>query len=227
MKTIRTVCSPALLTAVLTAACNGGSNGNGNANIGGGAATGGTSGGGTTSGGAGGGTTSGGAGGGGTTGGGAGNGGSGGSSAFAPATPPSDVCAMLTLADVQAVFPNALAGVEEPTGDTSAQGFWARICKYELNATPTQSLELVVFGALNENGLLGIKFAAQSGPVNNPVSGVGEEAHYWDDTAAHGTSGLWALKAPYSVDTTSYSITPTPTADQFKPLVVKALGQLK
>jgi len=218
MKTIRTVYSPALLTAVLTAACNGGSDGNGNANIGDGAATGGMSGGGTTSGGAG---------GGGTTSGGAGNGGTGGSSAFAPATPPSDVCAMLTLADVQAVFPNALAGVEEPTADTSAQGFWARICSYELSATPTQSLDLVVFGALNENGLQGIKFAAQSGPVNNPVSGVGEEAHYWDDTAAHGTSGLWALKAPYSVDTTSYSITPTPTADQFKPLVVKALGQLK
>lgn len=217
MKTIRRAYSPALLTAVLTAACNGGSNGNGNANIGDGAATGGMSGGGTSGGGGSGGTTS----------GGAGNGGTGGSSAFTPATPPSDVCAMLTLADVQAVFPNSLAGVEEPTGDNSAQGFWARICKYELSATSTQSLELVVFGALNENGLQGIKFAAQSGPVNNPVSGVGEEAHYWDDTAAHGTSGLWALKAPYSVDTTSYSITPTPTADQFKPLVVKALGQLK
>jgi hypothetical protein len=134
---------------------------------------------------------------------------------------------MLTLADVQAVFPNALPGVELPTGDNSAQGFWARDCKYDLSATSTQSLELVVFGLLNENGLQGIKFAAQSGPVNNPLSGVGSEAHYWDDTAAHGTSGLWALEAPYSVDTTSYSITLTPTAYQFKPLVVKALGQLK
>jgi hypothetical protein len=39
-------------------------------------------------------------------------------------------------------------------------------------------------------------------------------------------NGLWALKAPYSVDTTAYFFNAFPTADQFKPLVVKVLGQL-
>jgi len=72
----------------------------------------------------------------------------------------------------------------------------------------------------------GIKLAAQSGQVNTPVSGLGDEAHYWED-GTNGTNGLWAQKAPYSVDTTNYFIKPFPTADQFKPLVVKALGQLK
>jgi hypothetical protein len=39
---------------------------------------------------------------------------------------------------------------------------------------------------------------------------------------------LWAkFEPPYSVDTTAYFMTPFPTADQFKPLVVQALSQLK
>ncbi len=57
------------------------------------------------------------------------------------------------------------------------------------------------------------------------MSGVGDEAHYWEESG-QGTNGLWALKSPYSVDTTAYFIQPFPTADQFEPLVVKALGQL-
>jgi hypothetical protein len=165
-------------------------------------------------------------------GGGAGGSGTGGSSSFTPATPPSDVCALLTLADVQTLAPMAQAGVEEPTGDTTNIGFWSRICKYEVDATPTHSIELVVFGALTEAGLQGIKLAAQSGKVNEPVSGVGDEAHYWeDDSISPGktaTAGLWALQSPYSVDITNYFFPTTfPTADQMKPLVIKALGQLQ
>jgi len=157
---------------------------------------------------------------------GSGGGGAGGSGSFTPATPPADVCSMLTLADVQAVLQKANAGVEQQTGDNSALGFWARDCKWDTGSTSVVSLELVVFGALSETGLDGIKAAAKSGPVNNPVSGVGDEAHYWED-GTNGTNGLWALKAPYSVDTTNYFLKPFPTADQFKPLVVKALGELK
>src|SRR4029079_1477249 len=69
------------------------------------------------------------------------------SGSFAAATPPSDVCAMLTLSDVQAVLPDAVDGVEEKTADTSKVGFWARDCKWETTSGAT-SLELVIFGAL-------------------------------------------------------------------------------
>jgi hypothetical protein len=221
MNTNTRVLALVLMAATFDVACNDGGNGSskvGDGSVGGGGAIGdGASGGGTTSGGSGGGGTS--------SGGSGGGGGAGGSSSFKAAVPPSDVCAMLTLADVQAIFPNARPGVEQPTADTSAAGFWARDCKWDLSDTSTKSLELVVFGALTQDGLLGIKLAAQSGSVNNPVSGVGDEAHYWED-GTNGTNGLWALKAPYSVDTTAYFFTPFPTADQFKPLVVKALGQL-
>lgn len=36
--------------------------------------------------------------------------------------------------------------------------------------------------------------------------------HYWEESA-QGTNGLWALKAPYSVDATAYFLKPFPTAD--------------
>jgi hypothetical protein len=168
---------------------------------------------------------------GGAAGAGAGGSGTGGSSSFTPATPPADVCALLTLEDVQTLTPTAQAGVEEPTGDTTAAGFWSRICKYEASATPSHSVELVVFGALTEDGFQGIKLAASAGKVNDPVSGVGDEAHYWeDDSISPGktsTNGLWALDSPYAVDITNYFFPTTfPNADQMKPLVVKALGQL-
>lgn len=132
---------------------------------------------------------------------------------------------MLTQTDVQGVLPGAQPGADQQSPDTSAQGFWSRDCKWDGPTTAT-SLELVIFGALNQNGLAGIKLAAQTGTTNTPVSGVGDEAHYWEESA-QGTNGLWALRSPYSVDTTAYFMTPFPTADQFKPLVVKALGQLK
>lgn len=154
-------------------------------------------------------------------------GGSGGSNgSFTPATPPSDVCGMLTLTDVQGVLPNAQPGVEQQSPDTTAQGFWSRDCKWGGGPMSATALELVIFGALTQTGLDGIKIAAQTGTTNTPVGGVGDEAHYWEESA-QGTNGLWALKAPYSVDTTAYFLQPFPTADQFKPLVVKAIGQLK
>lgn len=168
----------------------------------------------------------------GTGGSGAGGSGTGGSSSFTPATPPSDVCALLTLADIQTLDPAAVAGVEEPMGDNSSLGFWSRICKYEVNATPSRSIELVIFGALTAEGLQGVKYAAQSGKVNEPVSGVGDEAYYWeDDSISPGTTataGLWALESPYSVDITNYFFATTfPTAEQMKPLVIKTLGELQ
>ena len=149
--------------------------------------------------------------------------GGGGGGGFTPGKQPADVCALITLADVQTVLPTATAGVEEPTGDNTALGFWSSICKYDAG---NQSLELVVFVALTSAGLQGIKYAAQSGDVNTPVSGVGDEAHYWEDNSVN-TGGLWALQSPYSVDITNYFPPKFPTADQMKPLVIKALAELQ
>jgi hypothetical protein len=148
--------------------------------------------------------------------------GGGGGGGFMPATPPADVCAMLTLADVQGLQPSSTAGVEQQTGDNTSLGFWARDCKWDGGST---SVELVVFGALNAQGLAGIKAAARSGKVlNMAVSGLGTEAHYWQDQMD--VSGLWAISGFYSVDVTSYFITPYPAEASFHPLVAKALGQL-
>ena len=153
----------------------------------------------------------------------AGTGGSGGGS-FTPATQPSDVCGMLTLADAQSLLPGATAGVEQPSPDTTNLGFWSVDCKWD-SSTSSNSIELVVFRALTKDGLNSVKLAAQSGDVNTPVTGLGDEAHYWQETA-QGTSGLWALKGSYSVDVTAYFIKPFPPETQFHPLVEKALGQL-
>jgi hypothetical protein len=152
-----------------------------------------------------------------------GGGGSGGSSSFTPGNVPSEVCALITLADVQTILPTATAGVEEPTADNSAVGFQSRICKYDAG---NQSVELEVFIALTQAGLDGIELAAQSGDVNVPVDGVGDEAHFWENNDVN-TGGLWALQSPYSVDITNYFPPAFPTADQMKPLVVKALAGLQ
>jgi hypothetical protein len=152
--------------------------------------------------------------------------GGGGGGAFTPATPPSDVCSLLTLADVQAIQPGSLAGVEQPTADTSAVGFWARDCAWDDGGTTGTSVDLVVFGATTQQGLAGIKLAASSGDVNTPVSGLGTDAHHWQDTT-NNTSGVWALDGSQSVDVTAYFFTPAPPEAQFHPLVAKVLGEIK
>lgn len=150
----------------------------------------------------------------------------GGGGAFTPATPPADVCGLLTLADVQAIQPGSLPGVEQPTGDTSSYGFWARDCAWDDGGTTGTSVELVVFGATTQQGLAGIKAAASSGDVNTPVSGLGTEAHLWQDTT-HNTGGLWALDGSQSVDVTAYFFPAFPPESQFHPLVAKVLAEIK
>lgn len=148
----------------------------------------------------------------------------GGAEPFTAATPPSDVCGMLTLSDVQGLFPGAVMNEEQPTPDTADLGFWSRDCEWSGDPTSV-SVELVVFGATTRSGLAGIKLAARSGDVNMPVTHLGDEAHYWEDTT-NGTNGLWALDGSYSVDVTAYFFTPFPPEEQFHPLVAKALGEL-
>jgi hypothetical protein len=143
---------------------------------------------------------------------------------IAKATPPSDVCGMLTLTDVQGLFPGAMSAEEQPTADTSDVGFWVRDCKWTGDPTSV-SIELVVFGATTREGLEGIRLAASSGTTNTEVSGLGDEAHYWEDEDVN-TGGLWALEGSYSVDVTAYFFTPLPAESLFHPLVEKALGEL-
>src|SRR4029077_5656641 len=116
---------------------------------------------------------------------------------------PSDVCSLLTTADVATIQPTTTAGAEQQTPDTSSFGFWSRDCAWNSGGT---SVELVIFGATTQQGLAGIKAAASSGDVNTPVSGLGTEAHYWEDTT-NTVNGLWALDGSLSVDVTAYFFT--------------------
>ena len=148
----------------------------------------------------------------------------GGSSAFKAATPPSDVCSLLTTGDIAAIQPMTTAGVEQQTADTSSVGFWSRDCAWNPSSGGT-SVELVIFGATSQQGLAGIKAAASSGDVNMPVSGLGTEAHYWQDTT-NTVNGLWAIDGSLSVDVTAYFFTPFPPEAALHPLVAKVLGEL-
>lgn len=140
---------------------------------------------------------------------------------FTPAPPPVDPCGLLTVADAQMIVPDAQAGVLDP-GPPDGPDFWSRDCAWH-SASTGDSVDLVLFGALSENGLVGIEAAAASGDVNTPVTGLGDEAHYWQDTP-QGTNGVWALSGSVSVDVTAYFVTPFPTADQIRPLVAKGLA---
>ena len=144
--------------------------------------------------------------------------------AFKPATPISDVCSLLTTSDVQTIMPGARPGAEQQTPDTADFGFWSRDCSWDVSDTSVQSIELVIFGATTEQGLAGIKAAAQSGTTNTPVSGLGTEARYWVEDA---DNGLWALDGSLSVDITAYFLTPMPTEAQLHPLVGKVLDEIK
>jgi hypothetical protein len=156
-------------------------------------------------------------------GGGSGDGGGG----FTAASPVANVCGLLTLADVQAVMPGAVAGVEQPTADTTSVGFWSRDCKWEDAVVTSRLMELVIFGATTAQGLAGLKLAAASGDTNTPVSGLGTEAHYWVKDPPIATNGLWARDGSLSVDVTAYFFDPIPTEAQLHPLVAKVLGELK
>lgn len=148
----------------------------------------------------------------------------GGGGAFQAAMPISDVCSLLTTSDVQTVLPGARPGAEQQTPPTADLGFWSRDCKWDVSDTSVQAIELVIFGATTEQGLLGLKAAAHSGKTNSSVSGLGTEARFWaEDT----DNGLWALNGSVSVDITGYFLTPMLTEAQLHPLVAKVLGEIK
>lgn len=144
--------------------------------------------------------------------------------AFEAATPISDVCSLLTISDVQTVLPGARPGVEQLTPPTTDLGFWSGDCKWDVSDTSVEAIELVVFGATTQPGLLGLKAAARSGKTNSSVSGLGTEARFWTEDT---DNGLWALNGSVSVDITAYFLSPMLTEAQLHPLVAKVLGEIK
>ena len=129
--------------------------------------------------------------------------GAGGSTSFVAATPPADVCALLTLTDVQTILPTATAGTVEAPADPTPD-VWTRICTWNA-AAGLASVDLVLFGAVNAQGLQAVTIIATTGPGNGtktPVAGLGDRAIYWED-ADVSTRGLTALKGTYSVDVTA------------------------
>jgi hypothetical protein len=143
--------------------------------------------------------------------------------AFVATAPIADVCSLLTTADVQTLLPGARPGVEQEMPAAADAGFWSRDCKWDVSDTSTEAMELVVYGATVEEGLLGLKSAAQ-GKTGIAVSGLGTEAYYW---IGPGTNGLWVVDGAHAVNITAYFLNPAPSQGQFQPLVTKVLDQIR
>lgn len=144
---------------------------------------------------------------------------------FEPTTPYEDVCGLLTTEDVATAIaaPGPGAVVLLPTtADT-----WARICEwYENDDELMPNIELVLQGALTDNGRIGLEAAFDAlGDQREDVAGIGERAVYWVDTQ-YGTLGLYAMDGGRLVGMTSYFVEPPPTKEALALLVSKALGQL-
>src|SRR5262245_25644716 len=130
------------------------------------------------------------------SGGGSGGSGAAGGEEFEPAVPPDDVCALLTVADVQTILPAAATSAAEPTPDMP--DVWARICKWD--AGSVESVELVVYGATSKDGTFALTVLA-GGPGNGTktaVGGLGDKATYWEDAGIN-TRGVVALQGNYAV----------------------------
>src|SRR5512143_1261749 len=143
--------------------------------------------------------------------------------AFVATAPIADVCSLLTTADVQTLLPDARPGVEQEMPVAADAAFWSRGCKWDVSDTSTEAIELIVYGATAEQGLVGLKSAAK-GKTGIAVSGVGSEAYYW---IGQGTNGLWVLDGPFAVNITAYFLNPAPNQGQFQPLAAKVLDEIK
>lgn len=153
-------------------------------------------------------------------------GGGGAAPAFEPAkAPPADVCSLLTIDDVHTLLPGARVGVEQQTQDLSHLDMWTRECKWDVSDMSAQAVHLYIFGAMTQGGLAALKGMGNNlAMINTPLTGLGAEAHYWQQDA---DNGVWALEGSSSANVTAYSLTPLTTEAQFRPLVAKVLGELE
>lgn len=152
--------------------------------------------------------------------------GGGGGGGYTPTTPPADVCALLPLTDVQVFFPAALSSAAEPVNDP-VPNVWTRTCSYSSKPTgpSLDTVDLVVYGAKDADGVKMLTvLAGGMGTKKTPVSGIGDQATYWEQDTSN--VGLVAKQGSYAVDVTAYFMTPFPSQDQLGVAVKKVLGQL-
>jgi hypothetical protein len=151
----------------------------------------------------------------------------GGPSSF-PAPESADVCSLLTLADVQSILPTAVPGVAG-TGAPSSDA-WGIECDWDGSSG---SVSLLVEGAKVPAELstfdLTIQGAevATSGVQIMPISDVGDEAVYFNDTRMDTVrQELQATSGNYWVGLIAADFTTPVTLAQLQPLVVKVLNSL-
>jgi hypothetical protein len=156
-----------------------------------------------------------------------GSSGAGGSGTFTPAVEPANVCALLSLADVQLVLATAGAGVAQPNS-TSTNG-WGIECDWKDSAPgSTRTVRLVVVGVLASDGVADLdrgpqSLAAGTTPSYMAVSDLGDVAEYADFMNAQ---ILEAVSGSYLVETAVEFVSPAVTAAQLGPLVAKVIGEL-
>jgi hypothetical protein len=156
-----------------------------------------------------------------------GTGGAGGSGPFTPAVEPADVCALLSLADIETILPTAGAGVPQPNS-TSPDG-WGVECDWKDTAPASGSTaSLVVVGVLSSAGIADLdrgpqSLAAGATPSSAAVVGLGDTAEYADLTNAQ---ALEAVAGSYDVEVTVTFRNPAVTAVQLRPLVARVLGEI-
>jgi hypothetical protein len=151
-----------------------------------------------------------------------------GSTSTFPAPEPADVCSLLTLADVQSILPTAVPGVAS-TGAPNSD-IWGIECDWEGSSS---GVSLLVEGAKAPAALSVFDLAIQGAEVATtgvqimPISDVGDEAVYVDDTRMNAVKQeLQAASGNYWVGLIAAGFTTPVTLVQLQPLVVKVLNSL-
>lgn len=139
---------------------------------------------------------------------------------FPPKDPLANVCSLLKGEEVAAVLPNNDGGTEG--GSETLPNFWVRSCDY---SGDLQNVHLAVDGALNDDGSDFLKLGFDSmgaGGTKEEISGVGEEAVFWNDGVEVGVTA----KAKGYLVILSALVEPTPTKAALTPLANKAIARL-
>ena len=141
---------------------------------------------------------------------------------FPPKEPLAAVCPLLKGEEVAAVLPNNDGGRE--SGQENLPSLWVRSCSY-VAWGELQAVHLAIDGALNDDGadLLKDWYDSMGGSENREeISGVGDEAVFWDDSLE---VGMIAKANGYLVILTA-TVEPPPTKAALAPLASKAISRL-
>ena len=137
---------------------------------------------------------------------------------------PADICAMLTVADLQTLLPTAGSGGElDPrTGPPS----WELGCQWR---GPEGKVQLSLAGAVTAEGNaaldVDVSYIFPDGSTSSmPVTGVGNNAEYVNDSGS--SQSLKAKLGPYLVTVDADGFTPDVPEATLQTLITKALNQL-